>query len=223
MSETASRTDTASSASARAQFSGLIASLSDAADTEEQGLIRKSIWDRFGTEGATFISDMANFSSTSRSLGICHFLKMIHRAREIVTPVIEANNGRFLKCDADNCYAFFANPTDAISASFDINAELFSINQRHDIDEHIFLSVGIDYGDLLLVDGEDFYGDPVNTASKLGEDLAIKGETLVTERALRRSSIAVNENIERMIARISDIEISYVRVPMTQAIKRTIG
>ena len=148
---------------------------------------------------------------------------MIHRAREIVTPIIKANNGQFLKCDADNCYAFFENPSDAISASFDINAELFSINQNHDIDEHIFLSVGIDYGDLLLVAGEDFFGDPVNTASKLGEDLAIKGETLVTERALRRSSIAVNENIERMIARISDIEISYVRVPMTQAIKRTIG
>lgn len=223
MSETPAHTDTASSASARTEFISLIASLSDATDLDEQGLIRKAIWDRFGTEGASFISDMANFSSTSRSLGICHFLKMIHRTREIVTPIIEANNGQFLKCDADNCYAFFADPTDAISASFDINAELFSINQKHDIDEHIFLSVGIDYGDLLLVDGEDFYGDPVNTASKLGEDLAIRGETLVTERALRRSSIAVNENIERMIARISDIEISYVRVPMTQAIKRTIG
>lgn len=224
MSETAAQPGAAaSSESARAEFGALIAALSDTADTGEQGRIRKTIWDRFGTEGATFISDMANFSSTSRSLGICHFLKMIHRARTIITPVIEANNGKFLKCEADNCYAYFANPTDAISASFDINAELFSINQRHDIDEHIFLSVGIDYGDLLLVDGEDFFGDPVNTASKLGEDLAKKGETLVTERALRRASISVNENIERMIARISDIEISYVRVPMTQAIKRTIG
>ena len=212
----------ASSGATRADFVALISALSDAPDSETQGQIKQQIWDRFGTEGATFISDMANFSSTSRSLGICHFLKMIHRARQIVAPIIEANNGTLIKCEADNCYAFFENTTDAVSASFDINAELFSLNQKHDIDEHIFLSVGIDHGELLLVDNVDYYGDPVNTASKLGEDLAIKGETLVTERALHRSTIAVNENVERMVARISDIEISYIRVPMTKAIKRTI-
>ena len=212
----------ASSGATHADFVALISALSEARDDAGQGKIKQQIWDRFGTEGATFISDMANFSSTSRSLGICHFLKMIHRAREIVGPIIEANNGTLIKCEADNCYAYFEDVTNAVSASFDINAELFALNQKRDIDEHIFLSVGIDYGDLLLVDDVDYYGDPVNTASKLGEDLAIKGETLVTERALHRSTIAVNENVERMVARISDIEISYIRVPMTKAIKRTI-
>ena len=212
----------ASSGATHADFVALISALSEARDDAGQGKIKQQIWDRFGTEGATFISDMANFSSTSRSLGICHFLKMIHRARQIVGPIIEANNGTLIKCEADNCYAYFEDVTNAVSASFDINAELFALNQKRDIDEHIFLSVGIDYGDLLLVDDVDYYGDPVNTASKLGEDLAIKGETLVTERALHRSTIAVNENVERMVARISDIEISYIRVPMTKAIKRTI-
>jgi len=107
----------------------MIADLSAAADAERQGQIKKNIWDRFGTSGATFVSDMANFSSTSRSLGICHFLKMIHRARAIVAPLISANNGVLLKCDADNCYAFFADASDAIQASFDINASLFQANQ----------------------------------------------------------------------------------------------
>jgi adenylate cyclase len=214
---------TESPTAVRQDFVQLIASLSDASDPDEQGRIKKAVWDRFGTHGATFISDMANFSSTSRSLGICHFLKLIYRARKLIAPIIEANNGQTLKCDADNCYAYFADASDAISASFDINAELFSLNQKHEVQEHIYLSVGIDYGELLLVGDEDFFGDPVNTASKLGEDLAVKGETLVTERALDRSTFDVNENAERMVARISDIEISYVRVPMTQAIKRTIG
>ena len=212
-----------SSTAVHDDFTRLVASLSDASDPDEQGRIKKVVWDRFGTHGATFISDMANFSSTSRSLGICHFLKMIYRARKIIAPIIDANNGQVLKCDADNCYAYFADASDAISASFDINAELFSSNQKHEIQEHIYLSVGIDYGELLLVGDEDFFGDPVNTASKLGEDLAVKGETLVTERALDRSTFNVDENVERMLARISYIEISYVRIPMTQAIKRTIG
>jgi adenylate cyclase len=208
-----------SSSVANDEFVELIATLSASPDAETQGKIKKVIWERFGTSGATFISDMANFSSTSRSLGICHFLKMIYRAREVVAPIIEANNGTLLKCDADNCYAYFQDVSDAIRSSFDVNRKLFHINQEHEIEEHIYLSVGIDYGDLLLIGDNEFFGDPVNTASKLGEDLAIKGETLVTERALDRSTFDVNENAERMVARISDIEISYVRIPMTQTIK----
>lgn len=208
---------------AHAEFEQLIADLSTAADDDEYGQVRKSIWDRFGTTGAAFISDMANFSSTSRSLGICHFLKMIHRTRGIVAPLISTNNGVLLKCDADNCYAFFEQPGDAIQACFDINAELFRSNQEHDVDEQIYLSVGIDYGDLLLVGDSDFYGDPVNSASKLGEDLAVKGETLVTERALHQTTLKLDENVERMIARISDIELSYVKIPMKQAVKGSLG
>lgn len=204
---------------AHVEFEQLIGDLSAAEDDERQGQIRKAIWDRFGTSGTTFISDMANFSRTSRSHGICHFLKLIHRARNIVTPAVEAHKGIVLKCDADNCYAFFEDTEDAVRASFDINATLFRANQERDLDEHIYMSVGIDYGDLLLVGESDFYGDPVNTASKLGEDLAGTGETLITERALHRTSLSVNETVEHMMARISDIEISYVRIPMTQSVK----
>jgi len=201
------------------RFRQLIADLSAAESEDDQGRIRKDIWDRFGTTGATFISDMANFSSTSRTVGICHFLKLIHRAREIVAPIVKENDGVLLKCDADNCYAYFADAANAVQAGFDINARLFKDNQSREVDEQIYLSVGIDYGDLLLVGDSDFYGDPVNTASKLGEDLAVKGETLVTERALHRTALKVDENTERMVARISNIEINYVRIPMTQAVK----
>ena len=205
---------------AHAEFDRLIAELAATDDETAQGEIRKAIWDRFGTTGTTFISDMANFSSTSRTLGICHFLKLIHRARETVAPIVRDNNGILLKYDADNCYAFFEDTGDGVQASYDINSALFDDNQKRDIDEHIYVSVGIDHGELLLVGEADFYGDPVNTASKLGEDLAIKGETLVTERALHRTSLTLNENVERMVARISDIEIAYVRIPMTQAVRR---
>ncbi len=130
----------ASSQAAHDEFEQMVAELSGTADADQQGQIKKEIWDRFGTSGATFISDMANFSSTSRSLGICHFLKMIHRAREIVSPIIKANDGVLLKCDADNCYAYFPDASDAIRASFDINSSLFRTNQEHEIEEHIYLS-----------------------------------------------------------------------------------
>ena len=202
------------------EFDGLIAAFSELRDAGELELARQHIWERFGTEGAVFISDMASFSSTSRKVGVCHFLKLIHRARQIIAPLIARNNGLLLKCDADNCYAFFENTDDAIRASFDVNAELFRHNDEFSMAEQIYLSVGIDYGRVLLVGDIDFFGDPVNTASKLGEDLAIKAETLVTRRAMERSALHIPETAERMVARISGIEIKYVRLPMTE-IERT--
>ncbi|MDH3751241.1 MAG: hypothetical protein OEU40_11650, partial [Gammaproteobacteria bacterium] len=146
--------------------------------------------------------------------------KLIHRARQIIAPIIAANNGSLLKCDADNCYAFFSRPDDAIQASFDIDAALYESNEAYGMEEQIYLSVGIDYGRLLLIDDVDFYGDPVNTASKLGEDLAIKSETLVTRRAIDNSEYVIPERAERMTARISEIEIQYVRIPMTETTPR---
>ncbi len=200
-----------------AEFDSAIARFSVIDNPEQQEAARSKIWEQFGTEGAVFISDMASFSSTSRKIGVCHFLKMIHRARQIIAPLITDNNGLLMKCDADNCYAYFERTDDAIQASFDINAALFESNDQHSIAEQIYVSVGIDHGRVLLIGDKDYYGDPVNTASKLGEDLAVKAETLVTERAIEQSKFEVPETAERMVARISEIEIQYVRIPMTEA------
>lgn len=202
-----------------AEFDSLIAALADAPDADKARAIEDEIWEKFGTEGAVFISDMASFSSTSRKLGVCHFLKLIHRARQIIRPVISANNGTLLKCEADNCYAFFKKSGDAIQASLDVNAVLFEINEKLDLSDQISLSVGIDYGRVLLVGDCEYFGDPVNTASKLGEDLATGKVTLITERALECSGFSAPDSAERMVARISDIEIKYVRLPMTEAVK----
>ena len=199
-----------------AKFDDLIAKYAEEPDPEKAEAIRQGIWDTYGTEGTVFISDMASFSSTSRKLGVCHFLKMIHRARQIIAPVIEGNNGMLLKCDADNCYAFFRNADDAIKASFEVNKVLFKANDAFGIGEQIYLSVGIDYGRVLLVGDIDFFGDPVNTASKLGEDLAVREEVLVTRRAIEHSNFEIPELAERMTARISEIEIQYARLPMTE-------
>lgn len=198
------------------EFDSLIAAMADERDADKVEVIRQSIWDKFGTEGAVFISDMASFSSTSRKIGVCHFLKLIYRTRQIIGPIIEANSGTLLKFDADNCYAYFKHTDDAIRASFEINAAIFAINDEFGLTEQIYLSVGIDYGRLLLVSDVDFFGDPVNTSSKLGEDLAIRAEVLITKRAIEHSDFKIPELAERMVARISEIEIQYVRLPMTE-------
>lgn len=201
------------------EFDTLITRFADETDTEKAEAVRQKIWERFGTDGTVFISDMSSFSSTSRKLGVCHFLKLIHRTRQLVSPIVAANNGTLLKCDADNTYAFFKRPEDAINASFDVNAAVFELNNSFGLAEQVYLSIGIDYGRVLLIDDVDFFGDPVNTASKLGEDLAARAETLVTERAIEHANFKIPELAERMVARISDIEIRYIRLPMTEALR----
>ncbi len=206
-----------------AEFDSLITAMAETDDPSEAEKIRVRIWDKFGAEGAVFISDIAGFSSTSREVGICHFLKLIYRARKIIAPIIVANNGTLLKCDADNCYAFFTSTDDAIKASFEVNAALLDSNDRFSLAEQICLSVGIDYGRVLLVEDLDFFGDPVNTASKLGEDLAIRAEVLITQRALSRSTLELAQFSERMVACISEIEIEYARLAMTEGTIEGLG
>src|SRR5258706_13165189 len=52
-------------------------------------------------------------------------------------------------------------------------------------DLDIRIACGIDYGKILVVGSEDCFGDAVNRASKLGEDVAEAGDILVTKEAMQ--------------------------------------
>lgn len=208
----------AQSRSALAEFNALIDDFSRCKNSSQRLEAERAMWARFGTVGAAFISDMASFSSTSRAFGICHFLKLIQDARNVIAPRIVEHGGILLKCEADNCYAFFESPDSAIQASLDINERLFRRNQDEEPENHIYVAVGIDYGDVLLVGSDDFYGDPVNTASKLGEDIADRTQILVTKRALDHASYRIPCNHEEMVSRISDIEIEYIKLQVSASV-----
>jgi class 3 adenylate cyclase len=194
------------------EFFETVAAFSLCTDLAEREKLDAGIWERYGTSGFVLITDMSGFSSTTRSFGICYFLGMIHRARQIVAPIVEANNGLLLKCEADNCYSFFDDADDALQACIDLNTTLARVNSETKSEKKIYLSIGVDYGKLLLVGANDYFGDPVNTASKLGEDLAGQGETLVTNRALEQAKRTHDVSSEQLVTRISGIDIKYMRL-----------
>jgi class 3 adenylate cyclase len=198
-------------------FRELLSMLADGADDAARKQTEERIWQRYGTKGAAFISDMCSFSRTTRAHGICHFLALIERARRLIAPEILRHGGQLLKFEIDNCFAFFDTVDAALAAARDINARLNETNLRAPEEERITLAIGIDYGELLLIDGRDYFGDPVNTACKLGEDIAAEGETLVTERAMALTSLDMAYVMERKIARISGIEIEYSRIDFFHA------
>ncbi len=100
--------------------------------------------------------------------------------------IIKHNNGQVVKFEADNCFARFPDVLDAVRMAITYNHTLEAMNLTTSEGFNIHASVGIDYGKFLLIKQTDFWGVPVNIASKLGEDLAETGEILVTEEAFNR-------------------------------------
>ena len=95
--------------------------------------------------------------------------------------------GTPVKFEADNCFAMFPTVDDAIECALSLNTAFDKANEGTPDELDIRVAIGIDFGRILLVDGSDFFGHPVNRASKLGEDLARPGEVLVTIEAAARS------------------------------------
>ncbi len=149
--------------------------------TEIDAEIRK----RFEQNKAIFVLDMSGFSRLVQRYGIIHYLGMIQRMRRIVGPAVERNNGAVVKFEADNCFAVFETVDDAVKASLDIHHDLDIANIMTAEESDVHVSIGIGSGPVLLF-CEDMYGNELNLASKLGEDVAERDEILLTDEARKQ-------------------------------------
>jgi len=150
---------------------------------ERRGEIARNIETMFAQDKAVLVLDMSGFSRTTRHHGIVSFLLMIHQMKLLARPAIEANRGLLVKAEADNLFCLFDTVADAIGAAGEIVRRLNTVNVLLPEDRRLYASVGIGYGRILNVGDEDLYGDEVNLASKLGEDVAERGAVLLTESA----------------------------------------
>lgn len=146
--------------------------------------IEEEIWDQFGAERTILVLDMSRFSLLTRRHGVVHYLSMVRRMQEAVRPIFYDNQGSVIRFEADNAFSIFPDPELGIRAAIELNRAIREENEKFPDDYEIGLSFGIDHGRILLVEDHDFYGDPVNTACKLGEDLAESGEILIANTAM---------------------------------------
>ena len=149
--------------------------------------IDREIWETFGETRAVWVLDMCGFSRLTVRHGITHFLAMIQRLHALVRPVVAAERGTVVKTDADNVFASFDEVADAVAAARLVHERLRGANSILPEDWDLHASIGIGWGDVLLVGDDDFYGHELNIASKLGEDVAGPGEIFVSEPAYRRA------------------------------------
>ena len=150
---------------------------------ERRGEIARNIETMFAQDKAVLVLDMSGFSRTTRHHGIVSFLLMIHQMKLLARPAIETNRGLLVKAEADNLFCLFDTVADAIGAAGEIVRRLNTVNVLLPEDRRLYASIGIGYGRILNVGDKDLYGDEVNLASKLGEDVAERGVVLLTESA----------------------------------------
>jgi adenylate cyclase len=165
-----------------------LAELLDARNEHPESLadIDAEIWRRFGRTQAVLVLDMCGFSRLTMRYGITHFLAMIRRLGLLVRPVVAAAGGRVVKAEADNLFAVFDDVPAALAAARAIHDRLSAANAFLPDDWDLHAGIGIGYGPVLLVGAGDLFGSEMNVASKLGEDVAERGDVLLSSSARER-------------------------------------
>lgn len=124
---------------------------------------------------SVFISDMSGFSKLTREKGIAWFLAQIRRMERLALPLLQKHRVELVKQYGDDLFIVSDEPGRLVAFAREFLAVLaVEAGRGHPLR----VSVGIATGDVLRV-GNDLFGDPVNRASKLGEDLGEADELLL--------------------------------------------
>jgi class 3 adenylate cyclase len=180
----------------RARLDALLSRIIE--EPERRGEIAAGIARDFTQRQAVLVLDMSGFSRTTQVHGVVAFLMMIHQMRLLATPAITGRNGRVIKAEADNLYCLFDQGAAAVAAAREIISRLATVNVLMPADRRLYASIGIGFGDILVLADEDLFGDEVNLASKLGEDVAQGGMVLLTEAARAELDPAIPSTSERV-------------------------
>jgi class 3 adenylate cyclase len=178
---------------------------------ERAAEIDAKIREVFGETLAVFVMDMSGFSRQTIRHGIIHFLAQIHRMHSVAAPIIESHGGEVVKYEADNVFALFPDVDAAVAAAVELDRTLEATNTMLSGEQEMHGEFGIGYGEILVVDNEDIYGSEVNLASKLGEDLAQRGEILLTDSAHARVTQGARD-YEPIMLSISGLELTVYKV-----------
>jgi adenylate cyclase len=150
---------------------------------ERQPEIDSRIHDEFCKAVAIMVVDSCGFSRTVRQHGIVNYLARLERLERLIAPMIDGHGGRVLRVEADNVFALFPDAGSAVRCAAEVQRSVEIANEPLPAASEIYVAIGVGYGRVLLIDDDDAYGDEMNIACKLGEDLAERGEVLLTASA----------------------------------------
>ena len=156
------------------------------------------IWRKHGRLAAIFVLDLAGFTRGVAKGGLVAHLDKINRLLNATDPIISEFGGETVKHEADNCFALFGDVEPAVLAA---KATLTMLAGQRTSG-----GIGIAFGPILYT-GTDYFGQPVNIACKLGEDIAQPGEILIEDGAATMLSVGQQKDGAMRTLRASGIQI----------------
>ena len=126
------------------------------------------------------VVDTCGYTRSLRNQGVVPFLALLLRLNEIVVARVLEVGGSICFREADNFFALFPTADVATSCGEAILAEVAVANAGSPPRDRIAVSIGVGYGSILLIGQDQVYGEEVNLASKVGEDLAGPDELMLT-------------------------------------------
>ncbi|HEX8071049.1 MAG TPA: adenylate/guanylate cyclase domain-containing protein [Pyrinomonadaceae bacterium] len=173
--------------------------------------LAREIEEVFGQEKAVMILDMSGFSRTTKRHGIVPFLLMIHQMQLVACPCVQEEGGVLVKAEADNLFCVFDTVADAVRASQKITRHLRTANRLLPEDHRLYVAIGVGYGRILNIEDRDLFGDEMNLACKLGEDVGQMGDILLTPAAHAQLGDGQVETREEVVS-ISGLDLPYYSV-----------
>ncbi len=137
------------------------------------------------TEKTVLMSDSSGFSRKTHDFGILQFLAVMTQCYDKLIPFLKKHRGLCLANNADNILGLFDDPQDAVRAAVDMQRWLIRRNKGLPEKEAFNICIGIHHGELIRL-SDNVYGETVNVAAKVGEDLASKDQVLVTDAVKQR-------------------------------------
>src|SRR5688572_23679637 len=121
--------------------------------------------------------------------------------RELQKPLIEQNNGRWIKELGDGVLASFTTVSDAVNSAI-------KIQEACNLSKEFLLRIGIHHGEVVFED-DDIFGDAVNIASRLQALAPIGG-------------IWISESVQNNVSNKKDIKTRFVRAETLKNVKEPV-
>lgn len=150
-------------------------------------------------ELTVMMCDSSGFSRKTHDYGIIQFLAVMTRCYDRLLSIVSRHAGATITHGADNLLAVFPDPARAADAAIAMQRWLAEHNEGKHDREQFNLCIGLHHGKVLRL-RDAVFGDKVNIAGKLGEDLAGRDEILLTGETARRLPARFKRSYSREVS-----------------------
>ncbi len=164
---------------------------------------------------AIMFTDMTGFS---RRMGESErlTLKLLRDHNRIIRFLVRKHHGEIIKSTGDGFLMDFGSAVEAVQCALEAQERLQRYNQGKAEDEHIVVRIGINLGEVRIVD-EDLFGDEVNIAARI-QTLAEPGGICITREVYdhvktKLSFVTANMGLKELKNITHKVEVFKILVP----------